>query len=94
MDALIEAAGRAETMEQLRDACRALDRVVTWGFFQIADLYNNVERVSYWSRFGMPKVQAPYFNADTYFTGIYEFGPWPLWTWWNKSLEKGQKGRS
>ena len=94
VDALIEAAGRAETMEQLRDACRALDRVVTWGFFQIADLYNNVEKVSYWNKFGMPKVQALYFNADTYFTGINEFGPWPLWTWWDKSLAKGPKGKS
>jgi peptide/nickel transport system substrate-binding protein/microcin C transport system substrate-binding protein len=94
VDALIEAAGRAETMDQLRDACRALDRVVTWGFFQIADLYNNVEKVSYWNKFGMPKVQALYFNADTYFTGINEFGPWPLWTWWDKSLARGPKGKS
>ena len=74
-------------MDQLRDACRALDRVVTWSFFQIPDLYNNVEKISYWDRFGIPKVQALYFNADTYFTGINENSPWPLWTWWDKSLE-------
>ena len=24
----------------------------------------------------------PYFEADTWFSG----GPWPLWTWWDKSL--------
>ena len=89
VDALIETMGRAETIEQLRDACRALDRIVTWSFFQIADLYNNVEKVSYWDKFGIPKVQALYFNADTYFTGINESPPWPLWTWWDKSLGKG-----
>ena len=88
VDTIIEAIGRAETMAQLRDACRALDRVVTWSFFQIPDLYNNVEPVSYWNKFGIPNVQAKYFNADTYFTGIAEFGPWPLWTWWDKALDK------
>ena len=88
VDTLIEAVGRAQTMEQLQDACRALDRIVTWSFFQIPDLFLNVENVSHWDKFGIPKVQALYFNADTYFTGINEFGPWPLWTWWDKSLDK------
>ena len=94
VDALIEVIGRADTLEQLRDACHALDRIVTWSFFQIPDLYNNVENVSYWNRFGIPQVQAKYFNADTYFTGIGEFGPWPLWTWWDKSLEKGSGAKT
>ncbi|MCU0970067.1 MAG: extracellular solute-binding protein [Rubrivivax sp.] len=84
VDAVIEAAGRARTLRELRDACRALDRIVTWSCFQIPDLYFNVEPVSFWNRFGIPKVQARYFNADTYFSGIGEFGPWPLWCWWRK----------
>jgi len=88
VDALIAAIGRADTMEQLRDAARALDRVVTWSFFQVPELYNNVEPISFWNRFGIPKVQAKFFNADTYFTGIAEFGPWPLWCWWDKALER------
>jgi len=88
VDSVIEAVGRAQTMEQLQDACRALDRIVTWSFFQIPDLFLNVENISYWDKFGIPKVQALYFNADTYFTAINEFGPWPLWTWWDKSLGK------
>ena len=92
VDAMIEAVGGAETMDQLRDACRALDRIVTWSFFQIPDLYLNVENVSYWDRFGIPKVQAPYFNADTYFTAVNEFGPWPLWTWWDKALDQRAAG--
>jgi len=93
VDALIEAVGRAQTEGQLRDACRALDRVVTWSFFQVPDLYNNLENVSYWNRFGIPKVQAKYFNADTYFSAVNEFGPWPLWTWWDKGLEQSAEGK-
>jgi peptide/nickel transport system substrate-binding protein/microcin C transport system substrate-binding protein len=88
VDALIAAIGQADTMEQLRDAARALDRVVTWSFFQVPVLYSNSENVSFWNRFGIPEVQAKFFNADTYFTGIAEFGPWPLWCWWDKSLER------
>jgi microcin C transport system substrate-binding protein len=88
VDALIEAIGRAATLEALRDASRALDRIVTWSFFQVPDLYLSLENVSFWNRFGIPKVQAPYFNADTYFTGIGEFGPWPLWCWWRD--DRGQ----
>jgi len=84
VDALIEAIGRAGTMEELRDAARALDRVVMWNFWQVPDLYASTQNVSYWNRFGMPKVQAKYFQADTYFNGIVEFAPWPLWTWWQK----------
>jgi microcin C transport system substrate-binding protein len=88
VDALIEAIGRARTLAELRDAARALDRVVTWSFFQIPDLYNNLENISFWNRFGIPAVQARFFAADTYFTGITEFAPWPLWCWWSKGLER------
>jgi ABC-type oligopeptide transport system substrate-binding subunit len=80
---MITAIGRAETMQQLRDAARALDRIVTWSYFQVPVLYSNTENVSFWNRFGIPAVQAKYFNADT----IGDFGPWPLWCWWDKALE-------
>jgi peptide/nickel transport system substrate-binding protein/microcin C transport system substrate-binding protein len=86
VDALIEAVGRADTMQQLRDAARALDRVVTWGWYQIPDLYTNLENASFWNRFGIPKVQADFFKIDTYY-GFTDFGPWPLWTWWDRNLE-------
>jgi len=86
VDALIEAIGRADTMAELRDAARALDRVVTWSWFQIPDLYNNLENISFWNRFGLPQVQAKFFNADTYY-GFSGFGPWPLWCWWERSRE-------
>jgi microcin C transport system substrate-binding protein len=81
-DALIEAMSRARTLPELTDASRAFDRVVMWNFWQVPDLYANTENVSYWNRFGMPRVQAKYFAADTLISGFTEFGPWPLWTWW------------
>jgi peptide/nickel transport system substrate-binding protein/microcin C transport system substrate-binding protein len=87
-DALIEAMNRAATMQDLRDAARALDRVVMWSFWQIPDLYGGVENVSHWDKFGKPQTMAHYFRADTLIGGFIEHGPWPLWTWWIKSPEK------
>lgn len=87
-DALIDAINRAGTLAELRDAARAFDRVATWSFWQIPDLYGNVEKVSHWNKFGKPKVMAGYFQTDTLITSFVEHGPWPLWTWWDKSLER------
>jgi len=87
-DALIEAMNRASTMQELRDAARALDRVVMWSFWQIPDLYSGVENVSHWDKFGKPETMAHYFRADTLINGYIEHGPWPLWTWWIKSPKK------
>jgi microcin C transport system substrate-binding protein len=87
-DALIEAMNRANTMDELRNAARAMDRVVMWSFWQIPDLYSARLPISHWTKFGMPKTMAQYFQADTLISGFIEHGPWPLWTWWEKSLEK------
>ena len=87
VDALIEAMNRATTLEQLRDAARALDRIVTWNFWQIPDLCNGVENVSFWNKFGHPaRCSRRISSADTLISGFVECGPWPLWTWWDKSL--------
>jgi peptide/nickel transport system substrate-binding protein/microcin C transport system substrate-binding protein len=80
IDHLIEVLGKATTMDELRTAARALDRVVMWSFLSIPQVYLNLEQVSYWNRFGMPAVQAKYFAADSYPGG--NSAPWPLWTWW------------
>jgi peptide/nickel transport system substrate-binding protein/microcin C transport system substrate-binding protein len=86
VDAVIEAMNRATTLEQLRDAARAMDRIVMWSFWQIPDLWAAREPVSYWNKFGRPQVLPPYFQADTLISGFVEWGPWPLWTWWDQSL--------
>ena len=94
VDALIDALNTAGTMDELRNAARALDRVVMWNFWQVPDLYHPVELFSHWNRFGKPAVQAHYFSADFLIYGFIEHGPWPLWTWWDKSLpaQPGVKG--
>ena len=86
IDAIIAAMGRAQTLEELRDAARAMDRVVMWNFWQIPDLWASREPISYWDKFARPEVLPPYFGADTLISGFVEHGPWPLWTWWDKSL--------
>jgi microcin C transport system substrate-binding protein len=82
VDHLIKALGEATTMDELRTAARALDRVVMWSFFQIPQVYISEEQISYWNRFGIPAVQAKYFVADSYPSS--SSAPWPLWTWWLK----------
>ncbi len=89
-DALLQAMDRATTLQELQDAARAFDRVVMWNHWQVPDLYSNSENISYWNKFGIPKVQAQYFAADTLIGGFTEFAPWPLWTWWDKSLERSR----
>jgi len=78
VDALLKALAAADTLPALRDAARALDRVVMWNHWQIPDLWTADERVSYWNRFAMPAVQPLHFSIDT---GAL---PWPLVTWWHK----------
>jgi peptide/nickel transport system substrate-binding protein/microcin C transport system substrate-binding protein len=80
VDALIAAIGAATTLDELRTAAHALDRVVMWNFWCIPQTYANAELLSYWNRFGIPAVPARYFVADSY--PDYSTPPWPLWTWW------------
>src|ERR1700752_1586423 len=54
VDPLLEAMTKATTLEQVRDAARALDRVVMWNYWQVPDLYLSKIRASYWDKFGMP----------------------------------------
>ena len=87
MDRLIQAMEDAGSFDELRDASRALDRVVMWSFWQSPQVYSNTEQVSYWNRFGIPKTVPHHFRADLLIYGYTEYAPWPLWTWWDKSLD-------
>lgn len=88
VDRLIKAMADAGSYEELRDAARALDRVATWSFWQSPQIFKANDQVSYWNRFGMPKVMPHHFEVDMLSTGFTDYGPWPLWTWWDKSLER------
>lgn len=85
VDALIERIGAASTMDELLTAAHALDRVIMWNHWQIPQLFTKTEPTSYWNKFGIPKVQARYFQIDSIPNEHSQ--PWPLWTWWDKSLE-------
>jgi microcin C transport system substrate-binding protein len=80
VDHIIAALATATSLEQLRDASRALDRVVMWNHWQLPDLYASDLRASYWNRFGMPKQRPKYYTIDT----TSDRPQWPLMTWWMK----------
>ena len=88
VDALIRRIAGAQTLDELRAAARALDRVVMWNHWQVPMLFTRTEPSSYWNKFGQPRVQAKYMSIDT----MLEFyaQPWPLMTWWDKSLAPSQ----
>ena len=55
VDALIDAAVNATTYKELETACRALDRVLLWGFYQIPLDAIEPFRMVYWDKFGRPE---------------------------------------
>ena len=79
-DHLIKLMAEAKTLEELRDAARALDRVIMWSHWQVPDLYASNEKSSYWTKFGMPAQRPRFFTIDT----GSGFAAWPLETWWIK----------
>jgi microcin C transport system substrate-binding protein len=86
VDALIDKIGQATQMDELRTAARALDRVVMWNHWQIGQLYSPGENSSYWNKFGIPRVKPRFFQIDS--MPDEHSMPWPLWTWWDKSVDK------
>lgn len=86
VDALVARIASAATLDELRTAARALDRVVMWNHWQIPMLFTRTENTSYWNKFGLPAVPARYFVFDSIPSEHSQ--PWPLWTWWDKSLDR------
>ena len=54
VDALIESAENAETLAAMTVACRALDRVLLWHFYNIPLEAMHGPRMVYWDKFGRP----------------------------------------
>lgn len=83
VDAMLAAMTNARTYEDLRDACRALDRLVMFGHYQVPQLYAPWYSISYWNKFGIPTTAPKYYTID-------ESGDWPVWAvtaWWSKDAE-------
>ena len=87
VDYMIEAMNRAKSLEQFRDATRALDRIVMWSYWQVPELYVDYEPMSYWNKFGMPAKHPLYFTADLPPDVDWQLA-WPLVTWWMKDAAK------
>jgi microcin C transport system substrate-binding protein len=60
VDALVEKIAAAKTLEQLRPAARALDRVLLWRHYVVPHWYISNWRVLYWNQFERPKIQPAY----------------------------------
>ncbi|MEO5696432.1 MAG: extracellular solute-binding protein [Burkholderiaceae bacterium] len=83
VDAILKAMAAATTLDELRTASRAIDRVVMWSHWQVPDLYFANERVSYWDKFGMPDVRPKYFTIES---AIDPYPAWGVTMWWIKDL--------
>ncbi|SLN25194.1 extracellular solute-binding protein [Oceanibacterium hippocampi] len=71
VDALIDAAVKADSYEELRAACRALDRVIMWNHTIIGNWYKATHSVAYWDRFGRPEVK-PKYDRGVFSTWWYD----------------------
>ena len=79
VDHIVEAMNAAQTLDELRTAARALDRVVMWNHWQVPDLYFSQLPTSYWNKFGMPAVRPTYYSIDS---PSDPQPAWPVTTWW------------
>ncbi|MFZ4124868.1 MAG: extracellular solute-binding protein [Rickettsiales bacterium] len=62
IDELVGKILRAQTLETLRPAARALDRVLLWNHYVIPHWYLSAWRQVHWNKFGKPTIQ-PSYNA-------------------------------
>ena len=86
-DHVLAAMAKATTLADFRDACRALDRLVMWSYWQVPELYSDDERLAYWTRFGIPAVQPLHFTTDLA-PDLDTRLAWPITSWWAKPAEK------
>jgi microcin C transport system substrate-binding protein len=84
-DHLLNVMANATRLDDLRDAARALDRVVMWSYWQVPDLYFASERASYWDKFGIPAVRPEYYTIES---PSDDQPAWPITTWWIKDAAK------
>ena len=80
LDRLIDVVISAQTLDELRDATRAFDRVFMFGHYGVPDAYAPSYRVSYWNKFGIPAVVPAFFTIDTARGQLV----WPLSAWWSQ----------
>ena len=82
VDSVLRTLSNARTMQELQDACRALDRIVTHSHWQVPYLYAATFRVSYWDRFERPKTVPLYYTIESPSESVPQ---WPIVNWWLKA---------
>ncbi|WP_060479318.1 MULTISPECIES: extracellular solute-binding protein [Pseudomonas] len=60
IDQLVEELINADSRQSLIEHCRALDRVLQWGYYVIPNWHIKTNRVAYWNHIGHPKVSPKY----------------------------------
>lgn len=83
VDFLIERARRTPDMETASIACRALDRILLWGFYRIPLNMPDEERFLYWDKFGHPNDSAAIYEYLT--DGLARV----IDTWWFDDVKVG-----
>jgi len=81
VDRILRAMSEASTLAELRDACRALDRVVMWNYWQVPQLYAANITLSHWNKFGKPAKVPRYFTVGVTIDVEPQLA-WPELTWW------------
>jgi ABC-type oligopeptide transport system substrate-binding subunit len=76
---MITAMADAKTYDELRDAARALDRIVMHGHYQVPQLFSPGYLMSYWNKFGIPPAPKYYTTDES-----SEFPTWSVTAWWLK----------
>ena len=79
IDALLQKIVTSTTRPQLAAATRALDRVLTHGFYSVPQYYGDAFLIGYRpGRFVLPAVIPPYYQADS----------WAMSTWWASPINR------
>ena len=63
LDHLITQANLATTLDDMIAACRAIDRVLLWQYYQIPLYAVDLRRTVHWDKFGIPDFEAKYWPA-------------------------------
>ena len=63
LDHLIAQANLATTLDEMTAACRAIDRVLLWQYYQIPLYAVDLRRTVHWDKFGIPDFEAKYWPA-------------------------------
>lgn len=79
VDALIDKILTAKSRDELRAACRAIDRVLRAGHYWVPEWYKAVHHIATWDKFSRPAVEAAYDD------GVLD-------TWWYDAEKAGKLG--